>query len=258
MRALNARSLSATRTKKLRLRPRFHPLPSPLGKQRRRRNPMTLAHAAGVDAGAAAAAEDRALRLKLRAKLSRLLRLPRNRQQNLNSPRRLMLPRFPQPSRVRASLRRLRLLCFPANRFRSMAACPARKPRSQRRRRPLQPARARHSSLPHLFETPIEWDGSGLLPGESLSRHRSRQPEPEIESTDEPQADSPVESGFSAELATEVAQEETIEEALRELPPSRRKLRGSAPGERSNSRKSLAPDSAEPVSEEESSGRKLP
>jgi ribonuclease G len=29
-----------------------------------------------------------------------------------------------------------------------------------------------------LIEAPLDWDGSGLLPGESLSRHRSRQPEP--------------------------------------------------------------------------------
>jgi Rne/Rng family ribonuclease len=29
-----------------------------------------------------------------------------------------------------------------------------------------------------LIESPIEWDGSGLLPGESLSRHRQRQPQP--------------------------------------------------------------------------------
>jgi Rne/Rng family ribonuclease len=31
-----------------------------------------------------------------------------------------------------------------------------------------------------LIESPIEWDGSGLLPGESLSRHRSREPEPDV------------------------------------------------------------------------------
>jgi len=30
-----------------------------------------------------------------------------------------------------------------------------------------------------LIEAPIEWDGSGLLPGESISRHRNRPPEPE-------------------------------------------------------------------------------
>jgi Rne/Rng family ribonuclease len=32
-----------------------------------------------------------------------------------------------------------------------------------------------------LIESPIEWDGSGLLPGESLSRHKSRSDEPETD-----------------------------------------------------------------------------
>ena len=32
-----------------------------------------------------------------------------------------------------------------------------------------------------LIQSPIEWDGSGLLPGESISKHRSRQQEPEVE-----------------------------------------------------------------------------
>ena len=111
-----------------------------------------------------------------------------------------------------------------------------------------------------LIETPIEWDGSGLLPGESLSRHRSRQPEPEIESTeiespDEPQADSPVESGFSAELTSEFAQEEALEEALNELPPSREEIEAAAHPESSIEfeEDELAPDSAAPFSEEESS-----
>ena len=31
-----------------------------------------------------------------------------------------------------------------------------------------------------LIESPIKWDGSGLLPGESLSRHRGREAEPEM------------------------------------------------------------------------------
>ncbi|HUV68731.1 MAG TPA: Rne/Rng family ribonuclease [Terracidiphilus sp.] len=30
-----------------------------------------------------------------------------------------------------------------------------------------------------LIEAPLEWDGSGLLPGESISRHRNREAEPE-------------------------------------------------------------------------------
>ena len=38
-----------------------------------------------------------------------------------------------------------------------------------------------------LIEAPLAWDGSGLLPGESLSRHRTRQAEPEIEVDAEPQ-----------------------------------------------------------------------
>ena len=38
-----------------------------------------------------------------------------------------------------------------------------------------------------LIETPLAWDGSGLLPGESLSRHRNRQAEPAVEVDGEPQ-----------------------------------------------------------------------
>ncbi|MGB7266917.1 MAG: Rne/Rng family ribonuclease, partial [Terracidiphilus sp.] len=40
-----------------------------------------------------------------------------------------------------------------------------------------------------LIDTPIEWDGSGLLPGESLSLRR-RQVEPEAGAADEPQSNS--------------------------------------------------------------------
>jgi ribonuclease G len=44
------------------------------------------------------------------------------------------------------------------------------------------PARPSGFSKPStLIETPIVWDGSGLLPGESISRHRSRESEPEAE-----------------------------------------------------------------------------
>jgi len=41
-----------------------------------------------------------------------------------------------------------------------------------------------------LIEAPIEWDGSGLLPGESLSMHRSRQSEPAEHAIAEAQTDS--------------------------------------------------------------------
>ena len=45
---------------------------------------------------------------------------------------------------------------------------------------PAPPARPASTFKPAtLIETPIQWDGSGLLPGESLSRHRRPEPEPE-------------------------------------------------------------------------------
>ena len=59
------------------------------------------------------------------------------------------------------------------------------------------PERARpvsYSKPSTLVETPITWDGSGLLPGESLSRHRARQSEPAI----------PMNAGSEQELPVEV------------------------------------------------------
>ena len=47
---------------------------------------------------------------------------------------------------------------------------------------PVAPARPSGFSKPStLIEAPLEWDGSGLLPGESISKHRSRQPEAETQ-----------------------------------------------------------------------------
>ncbi len=41
------------------------------------------------------------------------------------------------------------------------------------------PARPTVTSRPStLIAAPIEWDGTGLLPGESLARHRNREAEP--------------------------------------------------------------------------------
>jgi ribonuclease G len=42
-----------------------------------------------------------------------------------------------------------------------------------------------------LIESPIQWDGSGLLPGESLSRHGKRQAEPVPEVQVEPEVEAP-------------------------------------------------------------------
>jgi ribonuclease G len=49
---------------------------------------------------------------------------------------------------------------------------------------PEVPARPASTFKPStLIESPIRWDGSGLLPGESLSRHRDRSAEPESHSS---------------------------------------------------------------------------
>ena len=64
-----------------------------------------------------------------------------------------------------------------------------------------QPTRPAVTSKPStLIETPIVWDGSGLLPGESLSRHRNRGPEPESDESAEPQ-----------DLSSETAEEQRVE-----------------------------------------------
>ncbi|MGP8173660.1 MAG: Rne/Rng family ribonuclease [Terracidiphilus sp.] len=47
---------------------------------------------------------------------------------------------------------------------------------------PTAPARPASTSRPStLIEAPLQWDGSGLLPGESLSKHRTRRSEPAVE-----------------------------------------------------------------------------
>ena len=49
---------------------------------------------------------------------------------------------------------------------------------------PARPASTYKPST--LIEAPLAWDGSGLLPGETLSKHRTRQPQPAGSSHDEP------------------------------------------------------------------------
>ncbi|HEY6489042.1 MAG: Rne/Rng family ribonuclease [Terracidiphilus sp.] len=59
------------------------------------------------------------------------------------------------------------------------------------------PARPAVTSRPStLIERPIEWDGSGLLPGESLARHRGRRSEETVE-------ESSIESGQTTSEASE-------------------------------------------------------
>ncbi|MDR3773910.1 MAG: Rne/Rng family ribonuclease, partial [Terracidiphilus sp.] len=68
------------------------------------------------------------------------------------------------------------------------------------------PARPASSFKPAtLIEAPLAWDGSGLLPGESISRHRTRPPEPEaeVESQPQPALSEATEAGASAPDAVE-------------------------------------------------------
>ena len=84
------------------------------------------------------------------------------------------------------------------------------------------PARPASSFKPStLIDSPLEWDGSGLLPGESLSKHRNRQPEPALEVAPEPFGvfsdavqDSEPQSGQAAAAGTvdAVEEEEFVEE----------------------------------------------
>ena len=87
-----------------------------------------------------------------------------------------------------------------------------------------QPARSVSTFRPStLIETPIVWDGSGLLPGETLS-HRRREPEPPSQVEAEPQgvfSDAPAaqaeQESFVEELI-EIEPEAAAEPATEELP----------------------------------------
>ncbi len=77
-----------------------------------------------------------------------------------------------------------------------------------------------------LIDAPLEWDGSGLLPGESISRHRGRQAEPALEPTAESAIAGTEETGISAdpnlssEPVAEFAHEEIFEDIDESVPPS--------------------------------------
>jgi len=72
-----------------------------------------------------------------------------------------------------------------------------------------------------LIESPLAWDGSGLLPGESLSRHRNRENPPEVEAEIEPQVEAAhapdaIEEQEFVEETTEAEAEPTAPDALPE------------------------------------------
>ncbi|HEV2134131.1 MAG TPA: Rne/Rng family ribonuclease [Terracidiphilus sp.] len=71
----------------------------------------------------------------------------------------------------------------------------------------VQPTRKGTSRPSTLIESPLAWDGSGLLPGESLSGRRGRQAEPaEEQPVEEPSAE--IEEGTEPEVPAELQFEE--------------------------------------------------
>ena len=108
---------------------------------------------------------------------------------------------------------------------------------------PSAPPRPSFTSKPStLIDAPLEWDGSGLLPGESLSKHRTRADEPaalEIKEDDEVSA------------ASEQA-EEFVETSEEEAPPSLREIAKAGPSEAAlDYRDSVVEERLEPQLSEE-------
>ena len=80
---------------------------------------------------------------------------------------------------------------------------------------PAAPVRPASTFKPAtLIEAPLEWDGSGLLPGESLSRHISRRHEPALEEQTEPAAEAQSEPRSGSYDALEAASDapDSVEE----------------------------------------------
>jgi len=79
------------------------------------------------------------------------------------------------------------------------------------------PARPASTFKPaSLVEAPLAWDGSGLLPGESISRHRTRQSEPEVEVDGEPQGVFSDAAEFSTAAPDAIEEQEFFTERTEE------------------------------------------
>ncbi len=125
---------------------------------------------------------------------------------------------------------------------------------------PSAPARPRSTSKPSsLVEAPLSWDGSGLLPGESISRHRGRQTEtaaqPEAQAVGEPEPEVPEARADSApQAASGDLEEEFFEETDELVPPARHEIETAVSPHPSFEfeEENLAPQSGETLWEEDS------
>ena len=80
--------------------------------------------------------------------------------------------------------------------------------------KPAQPVRPSSSFKPaSLIEAPLQWDGSGLLPGESISRHRGRPSEPETVAETAPTENAQAESEAGEQEAHQPAESVFAEES---------------------------------------------
>jgi Rne/Rng family ribonuclease len=83
------------------------------------------------------------------------------------------------------------------------------------RTEPSAPPRPASTFKPaSLIETPLAWDGSGLLPGESISRHRRHEPEPETSTG----MDGEPQGVFADALHAGPVEEDFIEESVEYAP----------------------------------------
>ena len=92
-------------------------------------------------------------------------------------------------------------------------------PESAPKSSPAAPARPASTFKPAtMIEAPLAWDGSGLLPGESLSKHRTRKPEPVAEADHHTvHAEAFQDNGAAPD---EIEEEEFVSERVEASPPS--------------------------------------
>jgi ribonuclease G len=89
-----------------------------------------------------------------------------------------------------------------------------------------------------MIEAPLSWDGSGLLPGESLSRHRERKPEPVQTPGESSVSEVPIpepQESFAAEpesgTKSAIEREDIFEQMEEMAPPALREIDSSSAGE---------------------------